>query len=395
MFRGPIRDGYTKPASELMAAGTFGAWTSNFKGSPRNHMSYSQGRPHWPAAYQPWGVVSAAPQSGDPRTTYAILCSGFVERTVEPGSVPPVYRPQRALPPTQPRISAVVSLPRKPGSPPAYRPALLPGLERRSAGPGGSVRSGGDHATVQSQGSASLQVHESSYAPLVNMRRALHAAAAPARSSFLRGPQGARGPNRSSGVAQPILAGALIGGVGLAAAYGLYRAYQWFRGPAPPPILCSEGQHVAAAPNQGVNFGGVTSCMTLTCVLADRSKVAGHLSQANYAGVIAGMQARIAGRTVTKVIAAGTFGAWTPNLEDQATFIQRHYRGQPPATDLQLLQDFERLRPFAVDHMLQFRVFLQGAFGCGTIRTVNFDEGSISVNAAGNDVQTNAAHNAV
>jgi len=264
--------------------------------------------------------------------------------------------------------------------------------------PGGNVRSGGDHSSVQLQRSISSPVHKWNYPARVDMRKALHTAAAPTLSSFPKTLRGA-GPNRSSGVAQPILAGALIGaGVGLAAAgvgYGLYRAYQWFRGPGPAPILCSEGLHVRAAPNQGVNFGGVTSCMTLTCVLADGSKVAGHLSQANYVGVIPGMLAGIAGRTVNKVIAAGTFGAWTPNLEDQATFIQNHYQGQPPATNLQLLHDFEQLRPFAVDHMPQFRGFLQVTFGCGTIRTVNFDEGSISVNAAGNDVQTNGAHNPV
>lgn len=309
-------------------------------------MNHNDGRPNWPPPFKPSGGVSASVQSAAQSPLNGRDTFSHTGLRTPATPAPPVYRPQLALQPLQPKTSAVVRPQRQGGAPPVYKPVFSPGRQQKSA-----------------------------YA------------------------------NGSSDVAQPFVAEALIGaGVGLAAVgvgYGLYRAYQWVRGPgpgpgpAPAPVLCSEGQHVTAAPNQGVNFGGVTSCMTLTCILADGSKVAGHLSQANYVGVVPGMLVGIAGRTVSKVIAAGTFGAWTPNLEDQATFIQNHYHGIPPATDLQLLRDFERLRPFAAHHKPQLRLFLQGTFGCATIRDVDFDEGAISVNAAGNDVQTNGTHNPV
>lgn len=81
---------------------------------------------------------------------------------------------------------------------------------------------------------------------------------------------------------------------------------------------------VEAASGQGINFGAVTSCMTVTCILADGSKVAGHAWQFGYDHILSSIKSKLSGRTVSEILVAGVGGVWTPDFENQATMMVRY-----------------------------------------------------------------------
>ena len=70
--------------------------------------------------------------------------------------------------------------------------------------------------------------------------------------------------------------------------------------------------------NGSIDYGGVTSCMTVTCLLADGSTVGGHLSLQRHPGkhdsteVLPAMQTLIGGKKITSVVLAGQMDLWNP-----------------------------------------------------------------------------------
>lgn len=82
-------------------------------------------------------------------------------------------------------------------------------------------------------------------------------------------------------------------------------------------VEISEDHVGIAGPADTINFGAVTSCMTITCLLDDGSKVAAHLVQ--FGGspdkTLMALKAAVQGKTVTKVVAMGDGDSWGPTLQ--------------------------------------------------------------------------------
>jgi predicted GNAT family acetyltransferase len=95
-----------------------------------NSMNHNQGRPQWPLTFKLAGVVSKRPQSAAPPGVNVKPGAGAVERKVQPGYPPPVYRPCPAVHPFQPKTSVAPCVSSQPGLPPAYQPIPPPQLLR-------------------------------------------------------------------------------------------------------------------------------------------------------------------------------------------------------------------------------------------------------------------------
>lgn len=99
-----------------------------------------------------------------------------------------------------------------------------------------------------------------------------------------------------------------------------------------PPVFCSEGQVRTANAGQKFAFGHVDSCMTITCSLADGSRVAAHFVQFGQTQAMLGqMRTMIGGRTVKLIQAVGQLTTWTPDLQEQYMVVQRATQSWPPA----------------------------------------------------------------
>src|SRR5580704_15847843 len=67
-----------------------------------------------------------------------------------------------------------------------------------------------------------------------------------------------------------------------------------------------------------IDYDGVTSCLTVTCLLADGSTVGGHLSLQRASGkldsteVLPAMRSLIGGKAITSVVIAGQTYRWNP-----------------------------------------------------------------------------------
>jgi hypothetical protein len=160
-------------------------------------------------------------------------------------------------------------------------------------------------------------------------------------------------------------------------------------------VSCSEGEVVEAEAGQGVDFGGVTSCMTVTCILSDGAKIAGHAWQFGYDHILSGISARISGRTVDRVIVAGVSGAWTPDFENQATMITRYKKAHDIPEDAELMahmgwsgaEGYERLSAAlaplsAAADLSTFKGTISGALG-GTVSFTDSSAGTIRVRSDG------------
>jgi hypothetical protein len=155
-------------------------------------------------------------------------------------------------------------------------------------------------------------------------------------------------------------------------------------------IKCSEGQVVYASPTEGIDFGGVTSCMTITCILTDGSKVAAH--DAVYKRVkphiiyVLKAKMKFLGKKAERVIAAGAGSAWTPSMQSQTELFGGMARADPSVKNLSDLQALNLMEGFLVSrNQDKFRDFLSRDLGVPKDKTefTNHDFGSISVSAEG------------
>src|SRR5712691_7749342 len=87
-------------------------------------------------------------------------------------------------------------------------------------------------------------------------------------------------------------------------------------------VLCSEGQVKVVKPGQEVNYGDVTTCLTVTCVLDDNTKVVAHdgLQLRVPGGIVAKVAEvlkakELAGKKIASVDAFGVSDTWTTDLE--------------------------------------------------------------------------------
>lgn len=89
--------------------------------------------------------------------------------------------------------------------------------------------------------------------------------------------------------------------------------------PLAAEVKCGEGETKIAGAGQKVDFGGVTSCMTFTCVLADGRKVVSHEGVKQRSNAMTAIPALMRDKAVTspvqKLFAVGVGGSWTHRLE--------------------------------------------------------------------------------
>lgn len=134
-------------------------------------------------------------------------------------------------------------------------------------------------------------------------------------------------PGRATAVAQAKIAGAQasVGSRQGAAPVQLTRAplARFARAGVIQRVKCSEGEVKTAAKDEEVDFGGVTSCMTITCILEDGTKVSAHegLEKRVSGGAYSALKSAIGSKKVAKVLAAGGGDYWSPDLKTSGEII--------------------------------------------------------------------------
>jgi len=135
-------------------------------------------------------------------------------------------------------------------------------------------------------------------------------------------------------------------------------------------VVCSESQVKRASPKQGLDFGGVTSCMTVACVFEDGSKAGAHegLFARVPGGAVGRLKALIAGKKVARVIASG----------DGLTWILTGESLKPTFEDATAARIGE-----GVEQTSAFTTFLKSALAAGTADFTQYAEGRIQITAGG------------
>jgi hypothetical protein len=108
-------------------------------------------------------------------------------------------------------------------------------------------------------------------------------------------------------------------------------------------MALAEGD-VGESDNGKIEYSGVSSCVTVTCLLADGHAVGGHLSlmKVNKASneVLPAMKDKVSGREIKKIHIAGDLNSWSPSYLKTPLFdgdkMAAYYaeNGQPGAFDL-------------------------------------------------------------
>lgn len=140
-------------------------------------------------------------------------------------------------------------------------------------------------------------------------------------------------------------------------------------------------------------YPSLSSCMSITCVLNDGSKVGAHAYQFGDSGTTLTnrMIALIGTTTVTSVKAKGHGGCWGTNLQSQfdlaPTAIQNWRNANPnenrDPTDLEIRPFMQAL--FITANTNTFTNWLNAQFGVQNATFSDMDaDGDVNVNAAGN-----------
>jgi hypothetical protein len=143
-------------------------------------------------------------------------------------------------------------------------------------------------------------------------------------------------------------------------------------------VKCAEGEVKTAAKDEEVDFGGVTSCMTITCVLEDGRKVSAHegLEKRVSGGAYSALKAAIGTQKVVKVLAAGGGNYWSPNLETSGQIIG-------DTTHLSFLQEQELLErsrsKLIVGAKSKFVAKLKSEFGTDDASFEDWDMGALKI----------------
>ncbi len=159
-----------------------------------------------------------------------------------------------------------------------------------------------------------------------------------------------------------------------------------------PDLPCSEGQVVVAAPDQGIDFGGVTSCMTVTLLLSDGTKIAGHNGVDLFVrpdlvyllGAKLREQTTGTARTLSSVRAIGSGGTWTPGLASSDSVIKSLIKSGALTADSNYAEINSALTPRMCnfgDNGDRLVASLAGAFRVqvGLVSFTDYDEGRIQI----------------
>jgi hypothetical protein len=155
-----------------------------------------------------------------------------------------------------------------------------------------------------------------------------------------------------------------------------------------PLVLCSEGHVVDAGATDGIDFGGVTSCMTITCLLADGSKVAAHdaIFQRVQPQIFTALKGQIAGRAVSKVITAGAGSMWTPRMTSQTQLSNEFAKNDSTWASRSWDKQLAQMEPFLISSNPEhFRQILAWQFGVelASVSYTKYDEGRIQISPNG------------
>lgn len=154
------------------------------------------------------------------------------------------------------------------------------------------------------------------------------------------------------------------------------------------PIKCSEGKVVEAGKTEGIDFGGVTSCMTITCILADGQKVAAHdgVFERVNPHIFKALKGKLNKRSVARILAAGSGSCWTPRMGSQTELSDSFAKNDPHWKDKGWETQLNMMAPFLVSKNVDnFKQILSWHFGVSKsdIEYKNFDGGQIQITSEG------------
>jgi hypothetical protein len=154
------------------------------------------------------------------------------------------------------------------------------------------------------------------------------------------------------------------------------------------PIPCNEGKLVEAPRTQGVDFGSVTSCMTITCLLDDGHKVAAHdaVFERVTPHIFTALKQKIGSRTVSKVLAAGAGSCWTWDMRSQADLSQTLAQTVPGWSQSPWTAQLKNMEGYLISrNIASFKKKLAETFGVSVdkVEYQLYDEGAIQVLSIG------------
>jgi hypothetical protein len=149
---------------------------------------------------------------------------------------------------------------------------------------------------------------------------------------------------------------------------------------------CSEGEVKEAKPDDDIDFGAVTSCMTITCILEDGGKVAAHdaIYQRVSPHIFEALKRKLDNRKVARVVAAGSGSCWTPEMQSQAELADSFQRNSGTFAQKSQLDQLADMAPHLVSRNVEhFKRKLALKFGTESVEFTDFDDGRIWIDREG------------
>jgi hypothetical protein len=132
--------------------------------------------------------------------------------------------------------------------------------------------------------------------------------------------------------------------------------------------------------------------MTITCILADKSKVAAHdaIDKRVRPQIIYAIKSRVTALNkgkVERVIAAGAGSCWTPFLQSQRELWEGLKKNSPNLAKLTDMQALYQCAPFLIsgsqENKNKFLDILKRDLGAAQTSYTNYDFGRIQITAGG------------
>ncbi|ANE74760.1 hypothetical protein [Dickeya solani] len=154
-----------------------------------------------------------------------------------------------------------------------------------------------------------------------------------------------------------------------------------------------EDEVKSATATEGIHYPSLSSCMSITCILNNGSKVGAHAYQFGDSGItlINRMKALIGNNTVVAVKAKGHGGCWGKELQSQLDLapvaIQRWKNANPninrEPNDLELIPYLQPL--FITADPIAFENWLKTQFNTQNATFIDMDiDGDVNIDANGN-----------
>lgn len=163
-------------------------------------------------------------------------------------------------------------------------------------------------------------------------------------------------------------------------------------------IHCSEGMVVKAKATEGIDFGGVTSCMTITCILessgaSEINKLAAHdgVFERVKPHIFEALKGRLEGRKVARIIAAGGGSYWSPEMKSQSELWAAATSNKPVLSKTNYAGQLDILSPLLISKNVDAfikELARQFDVNLNAISFKNWDEGRVQITAAGELVTT-------